>query len=131
MKSIKNNQDFKEYSTLNSINTDYLDGFFSTDLLDVLKGEKSLFIKRNSDGLYEEVELDDVLYDENHTNDMNSLNYEFHFKVPFGGDSMFSILVSKIEHSSQVVYPDSMYWLYSNVNSNPDYKFMFKHYLEN
>lgn len=131
MKSIKNNQDFKEYSTLNSINTDYLDVFFSNDLLDVLKGEKSLFIKRDSDGLYEEVELDDVLYDENHTSDMNSLNYEFHFKVPFGGDSMFSILVSKIEHSSQVVYPDSIYWLYSNVNFNPDYKFMFKHYLEN
>lgn len=127
MQSIKNNQDFKEYSSLNSISEDYLDVFFSTDLLDVLKGQKSLFIKRNSDGLYEKVELDDVLYDENHTSDMDSLNYEFHFKVPFGGDSMFSILVSKIEHSSQVVAPDSIYWLYSDVTTNPEYKFTFKH----
>lgn len=123
MKSAKQDtQAFQVYSLLNHSNEEFFDTFFSTDLVDALNGKNRLFITRNSDNFDAEVQLDDVLYDENYTNDMNDLKYEFHFKVLFHNVSMFSISVSKIDHSPS----ESIYWLYSNHDSDDTYKFLFK-----
>lgn len=96
MKSFKqDNQTFQVCSLLNYNNENFFDTFFSNDLVNALNGKNRLFITRNSDNFDAKVQIDDVLYDENYTNAMNALKYDFHFKVPFNNVSMFSISVSK------------------------------------
>lgn len=123
MKSVKqDNQAFQLYSSLHHLDKNFFDRFFSTDLIDALNGKNRLFINRNSDDFDGEVQLDDVIYDQNYTNGMTDLKYEFHFKVPFGGVSMFSISVSQIDHSPSA----SIYWLFDSHNADDSYKFTFK-----